>query len=210
MQVKGLKVYWENDFSNDAILEVIVDNIPDYSEIMEYECKKFEKIELYYASDEKTGLVNFYLSDFEDHRGFGGRSFKLNMKDGSVVTLVGPWSSRPAIFHKAGFPFCTNIYITEERYNHCSYAAFMLNSKLEELIKEFLPELQYYIAANGKIYIPKNQPLNMEYKGSYAEYRANRELDPPKYDPEKGIDEDYNLHMSEPLIPITMKFITRK
>jgi len=23
-------------------------------------------------------------------------------------------------------------------------------------------------------------------------------LDPPKYDPEKGIDEDYNLHMSEP------------
>jgi len=56
MQVKGLKVYWENDFSNDAILEVIVDNIPDYSEIMEYECKKFEKIELYYASDEKNGV----------------------------------------------------------------------------------------------------------------------------------------------------------
>lgn len=188
MKVKKIDVYWNNDFSNLAKLQIYVDEVPDYSKIMKYECRKDR---LYYAYDEETGLVDFNYDDPNDHNGYGGRKFEYNMKDGSKVTLVGPWSSRPAVMHSAGFPLCTSVTLKEDRYKYCGVACHMLNSKLIELIKEWMPMLKFYVAANGEIFIPKNQLLNSEFKGSCAERRGDRDPDPPEYNPAIGVSENY-------------------
>jgi len=191
MKVKKIDVYWCNEFSNVPNLELYVDKKPDYNQIMRFECKKYHDNDIYYAYDEDSGLVKFYYHDHKNHNGYYGAKFKLKMKDGTVETLIGPWSSRPAIMHMAGFSFCSGISLIEEEDLNSKFAAYMLNSKLEHLIKEFLPDLEYYIAANGEIYIPKNQPLNLKFKGSYSEKRKNLDKDPPKYNPNIGINENY-------------------
>ena len=188
MKVKGLDVYWYNEFLNTPNLELYIDKKPNYSDIMKYEYKEFNGNYVYYAYDEDTGLVKFYYHDCKNHNGYYGEKFVLPMKNGSIKTIIGPWSSRPAIMHMAGFPLCSSITLIEEDKNS-KFAAEMLNLKLEKYIKEFLPDLQYYIASNGEIYIPKNQPLNLYFKGSYDEKMAYLERNSPKYDPNIGIIE---------------------
>ncbi|MFA7143527.1 MAG: hypothetical protein WC175_06120, partial [Candidatus Dojkabacteria bacterium] len=58
-------------------------------------------------------------------------------------------------------------------------------------IKEWMPVLKFYVAANGEIFIPKNQLLNSEFKGSYAERRGDRDPNPPEYNPAIGVSENY-------------------
>lgn len=188
MKVKKIDVYWNNNFSNPANLQIYADEVPDYSKIMKYECRQDR---LYYAYDEETGLVDFNYDDPNNHDGYGGRKFEYNMKDGSKVTLVGPWSSRAAVMHSVGFPLCTSVTLKEDKYEYCGFACHMLNSKLIELIKEWMPVLRFYVAANGEIFIPKNQLMNSEFKGSYAERRGDRDPNPPEYNPAIGVSENY-------------------
>lgn len=41
--------------------------------------------------------VQFFAYSPDNERGFGGAEFKLNMRDGSVRTIKGPWSSRSSV-----------------------------------------------------------------------------------------------------------------
>lgn len=48
------------------------------------------------------GWVRFLYHNGDDtnHSGFGGRLFTIFTKEGKMVTLGGPWSGRPSIFHR--------------------------------------------------------------------------------------------------------------
>lgn len=49
--------------------------------------------ELYLGGD--TGIYRGFKVNFDNRNGYGGAEFKLNMENGSVHTIKGPWSSRP-------------------------------------------------------------------------------------------------------------------
>lgn len=54
---------------------------------------------------EKDGLVVFFFwTGPGNEGGFGGEDFNITMVDGTLVTLRGPWSSRPGLMNKRGFP----------------------------------------------------------------------------------------------------------
>jgi hypothetical protein len=82
-------------YDNRPTLRVVVDHIPDTSEM------RFEKRgPLYFA--EKDGFVRFFHYDHPD-RGYDGAVFTVTMTDGAIVNLKGPWSSRSGVMNAAGF-----------------------------------------------------------------------------------------------------------
>lgn len=90
MKILKAQINWMDGFGNLPFLEVLVDKIPEKEELR-YE----HRGSIYIAY--KGGYASFLLGDpAKIGRGFGGATFHLPMLDGSVTTLVGPWSSRAA------------------------------------------------------------------------------------------------------------------
>jgi hypothetical protein len=96
MQILTARVDWNDEFDNPASLIVEIDRLPQ--ELLRYERKGR------YLFAEAEGYVSFFYDDPGDHHGYGGRDFKLTMKDGTITTLIGPWSGNPAGAAAAGFP----------------------------------------------------------------------------------------------------------
>lgn len=87
-------------YANPAHTELLVDAIPDIRDMV-FDTKSAGRYTLYFA--EQDGYVAFFAHDPDNQRGYGGASFTLRMRDGSTVTLVGPWSSRSEVMDAAGF-----------------------------------------------------------------------------------------------------------
>jgi len=58
---------------------------------------------LYLDQDVDSGYSTFYLSNPENHHGFGGREIELDMHNGDTVVLKGPWSSNSGVVNEAIF-----------------------------------------------------------------------------------------------------------
>lgn len=87
--------------------------------------------ELFFSTDTRTGQCRFF-SDSENHNGFGGATYNLPMRDGSIVTLKGPWASRCSVMNRAGFTPSKEVNI-ESVYN---MASAMTIERINELILE--------------------------------------------------------------------------
>lgn len=60
---------------------------------------------------EADGMVQFYAwRGPGNERGFGGDTFRVTTVDDKVVELLGPWSSRPGVMNRAGFPACVEAW----------------------------------------------------------------------------------------------------
>jgi hypothetical protein len=92
-------------YANDPTLEILVDKMPDRSDLR----YKKEGI-LYYA--ELDGYVSFFCYRGPGE-GFGGRGFEITMEDGSQELLKGPFSSRAGVMNAAGFGPCVDVSITD-------------------------------------------------------------------------------------------------
>lgn len=105
MKILDVKFDGYYDFDNTPRLKLLVDHIPTD---LVYD----QKGNSYFA--EKDGFVDFYYYQ-SPGEGFGGRKFDLNMKDGSVKSLYGPWSSNSKAMFDAGFPDSIDVSITDEQ-----------------------------------------------------------------------------------------------
>ena len=116
MKLIKAEVEWYEGFANKPRLVLIVDKMPDSMEI-EYEVKD----NLYWG--EKNGIVSFFSHSPENQRGYGGREFDLKMKDGSFVTIKGPWSSRAGAMNNY-FPHSVDVTVkeTEGEFPRLSFA----------------------------------------------------------------------------------------
>lgn len=103
MKLVSHKVNMYEGYANDAKYEIWVEDMPELSDLR-YE----QRGHLYFA--EKDGLVSFYAYSGPGD-GYGGRAFPITLVDGTEVVLKGPWSSRPAVMMKAGFPECVDVVI---------------------------------------------------------------------------------------------------
>lgn len=98
-------------------LVITVDHIPSLDE---YRFDSFETDQgtvLYVA--EHNDFVKFFAHNPNAENGFGGATFELTMRDGSVRTIKGPWSSRASVINEY-FPEleCTEVVLkTADRPN---------------------------------------------------------------------------------------------
>ncbi|MFP8954429.1 hypothetical protein ACLI4Z_15890 [Natrialbaceae archaeon A-arb3/5] len=110
MQILGCQVDWREDVANPPKLEVLVDEIPDLSEMF---FEHDEEHGLWYA--EREGIARFFAwNGPENEGGFAGRNYTITTVDGKEVTLRGPWSSRASAMNKVGFGPCVPVRITTE------------------------------------------------------------------------------------------------
>lgn len=103
MKLVSHKVNMYEGYANDAKYQIWVEDMPELSDLR-YE----QRGNLYFA--EKDGLVSFY-SYTSPGDGYAGCHFPITLVDGTEVVLKGPWSSRPAVMMKAGFPECVDVVI---------------------------------------------------------------------------------------------------
>jgi hypothetical protein len=86
-KIQNVKIDWMEGWGNSPRIEVLFDKLPNQDELA-YECADncYLAIEGDYAS--------FWTWNGNgNNRGMGGHEFDIHMRDGSTVTLRGPWSS---------------------------------------------------------------------------------------------------------------------
>lgn len=128
--MKIFEAQFKNDtrFSNGLGLELLVDKIPQTSEMC---YKRFGSY--FYA--EKDGYVSCYMHDPGTTQGFAGREFKLNV-DGEIREFKGSlWDDYPD--KSSGVPEYESVSITSEKkvfdIGHTFYAGKIIK-ELYDLI----------------------------------------------------------------------------
>jgi hypothetical protein len=125
MKILSSRVNWHEDWDNNPTFEMNVDKMLDQDQYL-YRTYPIPGHGTLYVSD-NTELVKFLLSS-GDKSGYGGRKFTLNMEDGSVVEVTGPWSSNSSAVYQItnGEVDCVECNILEEngdfptlRYHGC-------------------------------------------------------------------------------------------
>ena len=130
--VEGVIVTIEEGLNYRDRLELRLDvpkNLWDYYDINQAALEFERKGPLYFAYEESSGLVRFFFYNGPGN-GFGGREYRLRMKDGSTAVLKGPWSSNSDAMNKAGFEPSKEVNI-KAQYNMASY---LTHKRINELI----------------------------------------------------------------------------
>lgn len=119
------------NFKDDLELRIQVPNDHPLFDAFNHGAYIYSQIDTcYFGTDTRTGQVSFFSYDGPG-RGFGGSTYNLPMRDGSVATLIGPWSSRCGVMNAYGFTPSKEVTI-ESRYNMASAMTVEAINKLIE------------------------------------------------------------------------------
>ncbi|MBW2597029.1 MAG: hypothetical protein JRC93_13905 [Deltaproteobacteria bacterium] len=136
MKILRLEPDWNLCFDNEPTLKLLVDAFPPTEEML------FErKGSVVYA--EHAGYVLFNVLN-SDHSGYAGRKFKYNMKDGSVLEWLGPWSPRAGVVNLLGFGPCMDISITDKLAAWQGGHTFYAGHVTVDLVLSFLETTHTY------------------------------------------------------------------
>lgn len=137
MQIVKGRVNWREHWDNRPEIFVLVDKLPNEDDLV-YE----RRGNIYYA--EKDGYATFLQYDSPSN-GFGGRHFKLKMKDGSIALLKGPWSSSSNAANHHGFGPCVDVAITDKpdvwERGHTFFSGHVTVACLEEASEKGLIDI---------------------------------------------------------------------
>lgn len=156
MKLLNAKINWNEHFMNAPDLQVLVDEIPSLEDMV-----FTERNGLYLAI--RNGFAMFFAYDGPSD-GYGGRSFRLKMADGSIRTLVGPWSSRSSCVN-AAFPetpvmevsLCANPAAFDLGYTFMA-AACTLDFARKAVKKAHAHLVEYGYVQGEKIWTPSKHP----------------------------------------------------
>lgn len=108
MEIQNAQIEWHEEFGNDPVLEIEVDEIPAV-EAMRFETN--DERSLWFA--ELDGYVRYYAwTGPKNEGGFGGREYPITTVEGEEVVLRGPWSSRAGVVNRVFEPHCVDVHIT--------------------------------------------------------------------------------------------------
>jgi|GEM_PF-1304091 len=108
MELKAASVDWREDVGNDPCLQVVVDEIPPRDEM------RFEHDDRIWLGT-KSGFASYFAwSGDGNDGGYSGRCYDITMRDGTEVTLKGPWSSRAGCVNKRSFGPVVDVRITTD------------------------------------------------------------------------------------------------
>lgn len=133
------ELFQMSGYANQPSLRVLVDEVPKGD--LTFEGKKVNSHTLYFA--EHDGYVEFYAHDPRDESGYGGRGFKLKVKDNGderEVQLKGPWSSRAGVMNSHGFTPCLDVAITDDEGVWARGWTFIAGAITLESVLDFLKQ----------------------------------------------------------------------
>jgi hypothetical protein len=108
MRILDAQVDWREEVANDPRLEVLVDEIPDRSEL-----QFAHEDDIWCAIQD--GFVEYYHWSGEGNDGgYSGRCFEITTVDGEQVTLRGPWSSRAGCVNQRRFGPVVDVRLTDD------------------------------------------------------------------------------------------------
>jgi len=99
---------------------------------------------LFFSVDKKSSQVKFF-SYHKLSSGYGGAQFNLRMKDGTIKTLVGPWSSRCSVMNANGFPHSVEVV-----YQNNTSGAMLVSKVRKLLVAANIPAILEYDEAEYK------------------------------------------------------------
>lgn len=133
-ELQGMLDPFGRRYSNVPTITVYVDRLPT-GFLWETDGKGS-----YYATNGE-GWVKFLFHSGEPkiQQGFGGSKFDLEMRDGSLTTLIGPWSSRAGAMNTT-FPHCVEVTCKEPTDRYGGTVGFALElAKAAEVCKMIRP-----------------------------------------------------------------------
>jgi len=102
---------------------------------------RFKKLELndgtMYVG--RAGMFGAFFSYNKPGNGFGGRTYRITMEDGSTKDLIGPWSGRVGLINAEYVP---SEHLVEVIINRSYY--YISLEAAEELVKSYFPSLEIY------------------------------------------------------------------
>lgn len=108
MKVLDAQVDWREDVGNGPRLEVLVDEIPDRSDL------RFEQEDGIWCAIDNGYVEYFAWSGDGNDDGYSGRCFEITTVKGESVTLRGPWSSRAGCVNKRSFGPVVDVWIATD------------------------------------------------------------------------------------------------
>jgi len=158
-------------WANDPTLEILVDKLPDRSEL-HFECRNG----LYFA--ESDGYVSFISKKDPTipDDGFGGAHQTLIMQDRTVLSFKGGWSSRAGVANKLGFTECMDVSLTDEPKSWERGYTFLAGHVTYEFAKnavwEFLPEVNLVRVDKDSSFLDSSEEQShaIEHQGEDREY----------------------------------------
>lgn len=98
----------------------------------------------YRAVNLQDSSVSFFLHNTKNENGYGGRVYDLNMSDGSVETIKGPWSGSAKAINTI-FAHCTPAIDCHFRFSEFdSRSGALLVNKAKLLVDMYLPDWQIF------------------------------------------------------------------
>jgi hypothetical protein len=129
-------VDWRPQWKNRPTLKILIDEEPKAEDLI-YE----QRDDLFFAEHE--GYVSIFSYMFPGN-GYGGKKFKLKMKDGSTEILKGPFSGNTSASNATGFEPSMEVYIATsiDHWERDFFHSAMCTCKaVEEAAKQDLIEI---------------------------------------------------------------------
>jgi hypothetical protein len=108
LKLLDAQIDWRKNGGNDPRLEVLVDEIPDRSDL------RFEVEDGIWCGIGNGSVEFFSWSGEGNDSGYLGRCYEIRTVEGESVTLRGPWSSRAGCVNKRSFGPVVNIYLATD------------------------------------------------------------------------------------------------
>lgn len=121
-EILEIRPAWKLGWNNIPGIEVLLSRIAEWSEF-----RFEERAHAYMAVFGAEVRFLYHSGEPERQDGFGGRHFKLRMKDGRTVTLKGPWSSNSSSINLIFGTDCVEAAVTDNmvdwKRGHTFYAS---------------------------------------------------------------------------------------
>lgn len=186
MSITDIKVDWMAGCANMPMIEVHLSKAPPgIDEIPHKQKTNSDGSVLYYG--QKEGFVSYFCEN-SNKEGFGGRSFDILMEDGSIKTLVGPWSSRASVMNEEFVAACVEVTFNYDGnpYPSLKYAGAMSVVNIIEALSKLSPEIELFpVEQYGELHwIPKVKSKLGKWELDHGNAHGN-----PNYMPDELIIE---------------------
>lgn len=142
MEIIASRINWWLGYMNSPELELLVDELPQHHLYKKYligyinDSAKNERKDVYLYHSEVNGFVNKYTYSGKGE-GFGGRSFTLQLTDGTTETIVGPYDS--AWINSMPVERYHSVTLHVGNWGNIGYGGYVTESKLNQIINDNHP-----------------------------------------------------------------------
>jgi hypothetical protein len=148
-KIVDVKINWMEGWGNSPRVQILFDKVPAHDDLR-FDARK----DFCYLAVDEGGYANFwYWKPYSNNFGMGGREFDITLRDGSKLTLRGPWSSNSQSMNER---FATHVMEAEVTDNRDAFERGHTFSSAAVTIAALLRYLAEHPEADWRIAIIEN------------------------------------------------------